>query len=99
MVCLDLSVWLHNFNAINRHLYWILVNFIITSNFVLLKAFVKAWDDFCGKSEDSPTLLIPSGHTFLLKGAQVHGPCKAKSPHIQAHHFPYFFFFIITAIK
>ncbi|KAJ0858218.1 putative endo-polygalacturonase [Helianthus annuus] len=46
-------------------------------------AFVKAWGDLCGDTSADPTLIIPSGKTFLIQCVSFVGPCKSSSVHIQ----------------
>lgn len=48
-----------------------------------IKAFSKAWTDFCSAAGDSVTLEIPANKTFLLKSITFLGPCKSNSVHIQ----------------
>uniref|UniRef100_A0A251SSD1 Putative glycoside hydrolase, family 28, Pectin lyase fold/virulence factor n=2 Tax=Helianthus annuus TaxID=4232 RepID=A0A251SSD1_HELAN len=47
------------------------------------EAFVKAWGDLCGDTSADPTLIIPSGKTFLIQCVSFVGPCKSSSVHIQ----------------
>ncbi|KGN53196.1 hypothetical protein Csa_014667 [Cucumis sativus] len=42
------------------------------------KAFLKAWNDVCGATEESPTLHVPDGKTYLLNPLKFQGPCKSK---------------------
>lgn len=46
--------------------------------FLCDKAFLKAWNDVCGATEDSPTLHAPIGKTYLLNPLKFQGPCKSK---------------------
>ncbi|KAJ6417881.1 hypothetical protein OIU84_001296 [Salix udensis] len=45
-------------------------------------AFQRAWGDFCQASEETPTLVVPAGNTFLLKSVTFSGPCMSKNPHV-----------------
>ncbi|KAF9671862.1 hypothetical protein SADUNF_Sadunf12G0094100 [Salix dunnii] len=51
-------------------------------NVLEIKAFQKAWGDFCQASEEMPTLVVPAGNTFLLKSVTFSGPCMSKNPHV-----------------
>lgn len=51
-------------------------------NVLEIKAFQKAWGDFCQASEETPTLVVPAGNTFLLKSVTFSGPCMSKNPHV-----------------
>ncbi|XP_038888676.1 probable polygalacturonase At3g15720 [Benincasa hispida] len=42
------------------------------------EAFLKAWNDVCGATEDSPTLHVPDGKTYLLNPLKFQGPCKSN---------------------
>ncbi|EOA14590.1 hypothetical protein CARUB_v10027840mg, partial [Capsella rubella] len=42
------------------------------------KAFIEAWKTMCGDEGDTKTILIPSGHTFLLQPLQFEGPCGSS---------------------
>ncbi|CAK9325049.1 unnamed protein product [Citrullus colocynthis] len=42
------------------------------------EAFLKAWNDVCGATEDSPTLHAPIGKTYMLNPVKFQGPCKSK---------------------
>lgn len=46
--------------------------------FLYDKAFLKAWNDVCGATEESPTLHVPDGKTYLLNPLKFQGPCKSK---------------------
>uniref|UniRef100_A0A7N0U8C1 Polygalacturonase n=1 Tax=Kalanchoe fedtschenkoi TaxID=63787 RepID=A0A7N0U8C1_KALFE len=46
------------------------------------QAFEKAWDEACNADESS-TLLIPAGKTFLVHPLSFNGPCKASKVEIQ----------------
>ncbi|XP_074579039.1 putative polygalacturonase At1g80170 [Curcuma longa] len=43
----------------------------------MAKAFLRAWDDVCA-DRDNPTLLIPSGATFLIKKLIFQGNCNSR---------------------
>ncbi|KAF3789071.1 Polygalacturonase, partial [Nymphaea thermarum] len=45
-------------------------------------AFLAAWNETCG-STGNPTLLIPSGKTYLVGPVTFSGPCKADSITVQ----------------
>ncbi|KAG6493584.1 hypothetical protein ZIOFF_048576 [Zingiber officinale] len=45
------------------------------------QAFLKGWNAVCADA-GAPTLLVPSGKTFLLSQITFSGPCKAKI-HVQ----------------
>ncbi|KAJ0714253.1 putative endo-polygalacturonase [Helianthus annuus] len=47
------------------------------------EAFVKAWGDLCGDTSADPTLVVPSGKTFLIQCVSFVGPCKSSSVHFQ----------------
>ncbi|KAM0009371.1 putative endo-polygalacturonase [Helianthus debilis subsp. tardiflorus] len=47
------------------------------------EAFVKAWGDLCGDTSEDPTLVVPSGKTFLIQCVSFVGPCQASSVHFQ----------------
>ncbi|CAN0855020.1 Probable polygalacturonase At3g15720 [Linum grandiflorum] len=47
-----------------------------------MKAFAKAWDDFCG-ARGNPTLVIPAGKVFLLNPVSFQGPCNSQKLRIQ----------------
>ncbi|KAK7311444.1 hypothetical protein RJT34_09587 [Clitoria ternatea] len=47
------------------------------------QAFLKAWQAACGAAEDTATLVIPQGKTFLLQPVIFQGPCK---PAINVQH-------------
>lgn len=51
-----------------------------------IKAFSKAWTDFCSATGDSATLEIPANKRFLLKSTTFRGPCKSNSVHIQVKY-------------
>ncbi|KVD98102.1 Pectin lyase fold, partial [Cynara cardunculus var. scolymus] len=46
------------------------------------KAFLKAWADVCKDKSQDPTLIIPSGKTFLLSPMTLSGPCNFPRVHI-----------------
>ncbi|KAK9079490.1 hypothetical protein SSX86_001162 [Deinandra increscens subsp. villosa] len=46
-------------------------------------AFVKAWEDLCGDTTKDPTLIIPSGKTFLISCMKFSGPCRSYGVHIK----------------
>ncbi|OIV98293.1 hypothetical protein TanjilG_16620 [Lupinus angustifolius] len=45
-------------------------------------AFKAAWDEACGATKNTPTLLIPIGKTFKLQPVHFKGPCKSQSVHV-----------------
>ncbi|KDP29312.1 hypothetical protein JCGZ_19407 [Jatropha curcas] len=47
------------------------------------QAVLRAWEDLCGATRGTPTLIVPAGGTFLLKPVRFQGPCKSKNLHIQ----------------
>ncbi|KAM0009370.1 putative endo-polygalacturonase [Helianthus debilis subsp. tardiflorus] len=47
------------------------------------EAFVKAWGDLCVDTSADPTLVVPSGKTFLIQCVSFVGPCKSSSVHFQ----------------
>ncbi|KAL5067232.1 hypothetical protein RYX36_018119, partial [Vicia faba] len=47
------------------------------------QAFEKAWIDLCGSNQETPTLIVPSGHIFLVYQTTFNGPCKSKNLHIK----------------
>ncbi|KAK7329460.1 hypothetical protein VNO77_23629 [Canavalia gladiata] len=47
------------------------------------QAFVKAWKDVCGETQDTATLVIPRGRTFMLQPVSFHGPCKPSTINIE----------------
>ncbi|KAI5393820.1 probable polygalacturonase At3g15720 [Lathyrus oleraceus] len=47
------------------------------------QAFVKAWNDLCGANQGTPTLVVPSGHTFLVHQYIFKGPCKSQNIQIK----------------
>jgi len=49
----------------------------------LTKAFVKAWNDVCGTTQGTPTLIIPEGKTFLLQPLSFQGPCKSTTIQVE----------------
>lgn len=51
-----------------------------------IKAFAKAWTDFCSATGDSATLEIPANKAFLLKSTTFRGPCKSNSVNIQVKY-------------
>lgn len=75
---------------LDRHIcYWYLLHQFFSFLFscgLNLKAFMKAWEAFCGASEDAPILTVPAGYTFLLHQSTIFkGPCQSSTPHIQVH--------------
>ncbi|XP_048497382.1 probable polygalacturonase At3g15720 [Beta vulgaris subsp. vulgaris] len=46
-------------------------------------AFSKAWSDVCNSSNDTPTLVVPLGKTFLVKSILFKGPCKSTRIHVE----------------
>ncbi|XP_004502362.1 probable polygalacturonase At3g15720 [Cicer arietinum] len=44
-------------------------------------AFLKAWQDVCA-AEDTPTLFIPDGSTFMLQPVSFSGPCKSATVNV-----------------
>ncbi|XP_042478746.1 probable polygalacturonase At3g15720 [Macadamia integrifolia] len=47
-------------------------------------AFMEAWEAVCRvDTSATPTLIIPSGKTFLLKPIEFHGPCNASNIYVQ----------------
>lgn len=51
-----------------------------------IKAFAKAWTDFCSATGDSSTLEIPANKAFLLQSTTFRGPCKSNSVNIQVKY-------------
>ncbi|KAL2921390.1 hypothetical protein RDABS01_012881, partial [Bienertia sinuspersici] len=49
------------------------------------QAFTKAWTDVCNANGNTPTLLVPQGHTFLLNPITFMGPCKSSNIHVEIH--------------
>ncbi|XP_057433045.1 probable polygalacturonase At3g15720 [Lotus japonicus] len=47
------------------------------------QAFEKAWQNVCGATQDTTTLLIPEGKTFLLQPMLFKGPCKSGTINIE----------------
>eukprot|EP00257_Ricinus_communis_P027708 XP_025015122.1 probable polygalacturonase At3g15720 [Ricinus communis] len=47
------------------------------------EVFLKAWRDVCEATKGMPTLILPSGRTFLLKPIIFQGPCKSTYLHFQ----------------
>ncbi|XP_042751987.1 probable polygalacturonase At3g15720 [Lactuca sativa] len=47
------------------------------------KAFIRAWEGLCGDKSPDPTLIIPSGKTFLIKPVAFNGPCKSPRVYIK----------------
>ncbi|KAJ1398363.1 Pectin lyase fold/virulence factor [Sesbania bispinosa] len=47
------------------------------------QAFVRAWEDACGATQDTPILLIPKGKTFMLQPVLFRGPCKPPTLNIK----------------
>ncbi|XP_025697374.1 probable polygalacturonase At3g15720 [Arachis hypogaea] len=41
------------------------------------QAFLKAWQQVCGATQGTPTLIVPRGKTFMLQPVMFMGPCKA----------------------
>ncbi|TKY47817.1 polygalacturonase protein [Spatholobus suberectus] len=46
------------------------------------QAFVKAWQDVCGASQDTATLLIPKKN-YMLQPVSFQGPCKPSTVNIE----------------
>ncbi|XP_042500562.1 probable polygalacturonase At3g15720 isoform X2 [Macadamia integrifolia] len=47
-------------------------------------AFLKAWTVVCGTDPSTaPTLIIPSGKTFLLKPMKFNGPCNHQNVNVE----------------
>lgn len=46
---------------------------------------MKAWNDLCGANQGTPTLVVPSGHTFLVHQYIFKGPCKSQNIQIKVH--------------
>ncbi|XP_062088578.1 probable polygalacturonase At1g80170 [Humulus lupulus] len=46
-------------------------------------AFLKAWNATCNSVTDYSTLLVPSGHTFLVQPLTFNGPCKSPNLYFQ----------------
>ncbi|KAM6602256.1 hypothetical protein CsatA_021865 [Cannabis sativa] len=46
-------------------------------------AFSKAWSDTCNSVANQSTLLVPSGHTFLVQPLTFTGPCKSPNLYFQ----------------
>ncbi|XP_062089849.1 probable polygalacturonase At1g80170 [Humulus lupulus] len=46
-------------------------------------AFSKAWNDTCASVAENSTLLVPSGHTFLVHSIIFSGPCKPLNIFVQ----------------
>ncbi|XP_022003759.1 probable polygalacturonase At3g15720, partial [Helianthus annuus] len=52
------------------------------------QAFLQAWADLCGDASGDPTLIIPSGMTFLISPLKFVGSsCKSPNINIKALHF------------
>ncbi|KAI3706826.1 hypothetical protein L6452_24818 [Arctium lappa] len=51
------------------------------------KAFLRAWDDLCKDESSDPTLIVPSGQTFLISPVSFNGPCNSPAVYIKALHF------------
>ncbi|XP_061357372.1 probable polygalacturonase At3g15720 [Gastrolobium bilobum] len=47
------------------------------------QAFVKAWQEACGATEDTTTLLIPKRKTFMLQPVSFRGPCNPATINIK----------------
>ncbi|KAK7383451.1 hypothetical protein VNO78_29130 [Psophocarpus tetragonolobus] len=47
------------------------------------KAFEEAWKDLCKANRSTATLLVPAGHTFLVRQTRFEGPCKSPRVYIQ----------------
>ncbi|KAI3953952.1 hypothetical protein MKW98_017776 [Papaver atlanticum] len=47
------------------------------------QGFKDAWEATCSSSSSSPTMLIPSGRTFLLTPSTFQGNCKCEQIHVQ----------------
>ncbi|XP_057958619.1 probable polygalacturonase At3g15720 [Malania oleifera] len=47
------------------------------------QAFLEAWGAACGSTEGTPTVVIPTGKTFLLNPITFHGPCKSNTLLVQ----------------
>ncbi|XP_043700471.1 probable polygalacturonase At3g15720 [Telopea speciosissima] len=46
-------------------------------------AFIQAWEAVCrANTSTTPTFIIPSGKTFLLKPVEFQGPCNASNIHV-----------------
>ncbi|KAL6223814.1 hypothetical protein ACLB2K_002672 [Fragaria x ananassa] len=56
---------------------------IANGQFDNTQAFLKAWEEVCGSTQDIPTLIIPKDNTFLLSSVEFKGPCKAASVNFQ----------------
>ena len=50
---------------------------------IMLQAFIRAWEGLCGDKSPDPTLIIPSGKTFLIKPVAFNGPCKSPRVYIK----------------
>ncbi|XP_043700276.1 probable polygalacturonase At3g15720 [Telopea speciosissima] len=49
-------------------------------------AFWKTWEAVCGADgSDTPTLIVPSGKTFLLKPVGFYGPCKVHNINVEVY--------------
>ncbi|KAL4592312.1 hypothetical protein LXL04_005302 [Taraxacum kok-saghyz] len=46
-------------------------------------AFLRAWNDLCRDKSPGPTLIIPTGKTFLISPVAFNGPCKSSSVDIK----------------
>ncbi|KAM6585929.1 hypothetical protein CsatB_012931 [Cannabis sativa] len=42
-------------------------------------AFIKAWNATCNSMAEYSTLLVPSGHTYLVQPLSFNGPCKSPN--------------------
>ncbi|KAF4372362.1 hypothetical protein F8388_027035 [Cannabis sativa] len=42
-------------------------------------AFIKAWNATCNSMAEYSTLLVPSGHTYLVQTPLFNGPCKSPN--------------------
>ncbi|GAU42073.1 hypothetical protein TSUD_326510 [Trifolium subterraneum] len=42
-------------------------------------AFLKAWQDACSSTEDTPTLIVPEGKIFMTQPFTFQGPCKSTT--------------------
>ncbi|KAJ9555168.1 hypothetical protein OSB04_009782, partial [Centaurea solstitialis] len=47
------------------------------------KAFLQAWADLCKDTSPNPTLIVPSGKTFLIGPVSFNGPCKSPTVNVK----------------
>ncbi|XP_039688570.1 probable polygalacturonase At3g15720 [Medicago truncatula] len=75
-----------NFLLLYLCFYFLLLSYLIKFVgflFSITKVFLKVWNDICKRDSDTPTLLVPSGKTFLLNPLKFRGPCSFSPVHFQ----------------